>query len=111
VTRPESDPVLRLLADGKRRLRRGWCKGGLARDGQGLLVMPQFQNAVRWCVVGAVYEDRAAIECVHRSAQLVGYWGGGVLNDDPRTELRHVLGLLDFAGGLRRLDLAKEPRR
>jgi hypothetical protein len=112
MTRP-SDPVLRLLEEGKRRLRMGWCKGTRAKDSAGCGVRPWDPAATSWCVLGSVADGALPslpTIYLHRAAHTVGFEGASILNDHPRTELRHALGLLDFAGGLRRLDLAKESR-
>lgn len=112
-----SDAVLDALAKGKARLKRGWCKGHLAEDARGLLTFSE-SDAIAWCAVGAIREDMLSIgqyndvrRYMGTVAEALGYHGDlrvAAFNDDPATELRHVLGLYDWAAELRRLDLAKE---
>lgn len=36
-------------------VRRGWCQGASAMNGEGLFTLPTNSTATSWCLVGAIY--------------------------------------------------------
>lgn len=54
-SRTGTDPVLRVLTQARASLAGGWCRGALARDGDGRAVAFASPAARAFCLAGAVY--------------------------------------------------------
>lgn len=48
------DETTRLLIEARGFIERGWCKGAQARDREGNLADPKSNEAVAWCLYGAL---------------------------------------------------------
>ncbi len=55
--RSKDNPVLRLLREGRARIRKGWTKGAFARDRAGRSVQSWHEEAKEWCALGALNAD------------------------------------------------------
>jgi hypothetical protein len=52
------------LEAGLARIRRGWCRGAIAKDARGVACDPASPDAVAWCIVGAVLLDQDATQAL-----------------------------------------------
>lgn len=85
-----------LLSDEKR-----WTRYDLAHDVDGVEIGPRSENAVCWCVMGAVHKFSPGVAPgVGGALNLVHNAVGGPIpefNDDPETTHADVLRVLDVA--------------
>lgn len=96
--------VLQILTQARRLVKRGWCKGALARTVKGSVCSDDDPEAVEWCAFGAIWKasgrlpNRKALTCLQRSIRRdIGIW-----NDAWGRTKAQVLSAFDRAIALAR---------
>lgn len=85
------------LRDARARICQGWCQGHLAEDRNGREVVPNADDAVRWCLLGAI-DTNEAEEMIRALLHHRGIdWGVSRWNDAMEREQEDVLALFDEA--------------
>lgn len=107
----ESDHVLAKLARGRARILQGWSRHYWARSADARAVDPESDQAVRWCVVGAVGggDSDSAYDYLYRALPAGTRGSPEAFNDAPSTTREDVVALFDAAIELRRADLERVP--
>lgn len=97
-------------------LRRGWCRGVLARDAHGEAVMPEAPEACAWCMAGAVFRARYELGVQHMDSAPIIRLARSVVGhplpqwNDAKTDAATVIAALERAAYLAREEGAADAR-
>lgn len=89
-------------------LRRGWCRGELARDAAGKTVIPEAPEACAWCMAGAVFRARYELSVQHMDSGPVLRLARSVVGhplpqwNDAQTDAAVVIAALERTARLAR---------
>ncbi len=105
MTTESPKTTLEILKAGLERIKRGWCKGSMARTAEGIPVSPRHPNACMWCAVGAIngtgnYGFDALLDAAGVDS-IVG------LNDQPTTTQADIIALYERAIAAEEAKVAK----